>query len=585
MENEKSITQIFASNIRKLRSRNGVTGEELASALRVSQSTVSDWENAKKMPREGSLEKIAAYFGVSKTELLADYSGILPNTSDRYYGHSTNRYPLTLDSAFDGRVDIEKLRLLIDMGERDDVDFKSAIDLDTPKGKLELVKDIAAMSNSPDGGYLIVGVSDDGVPVTSLFETSKCDKVDAAKINDLLNKYLEKIPKIIVQAHEMDSFLVVVICVFPHEDNLPVPFKRSGQFEVNKRAKHVFREGEIYLRESAQNVHIKWSHWPRLLAKRDQMIRDESRKDIDSIVRQLSDGGILNPSIALDVDADNLVFSNELKSAYDTSRIAPIERVLSRLRLSFSSESYMKYLDKLTIIACESLIAGHIEHSNQVIDIMHTCFSGHNRYSDAVVSAKLMNLVAAVYIIGSMAVRERQWIIVKELSLREGTPRVGDYYTTSWIREMQVAASQGNLFPKTGLMISIARRAMHVHDYLRPDLVDIDVPEVVGANDYALDSLCQFDFLYCIWVNAHESGRGGGSYPASVYYNSSRVDSVADLVVGDKSKGTVLAGLSDVDIAGALEKLYKTAGAESLRLRTNWFPSGRTADFINEHKP
>jgi len=68
----KDIKEIFAENFKQYREKSDKTTSELAEALGVAQSTISDWENAKKMPRAGALEKISEYFKINKSDLLLD---------------------------------------------------------------------------------------------------------------------------------------------------------------------------------------------------------------------------------------------------------------------------------------------------------------------------------------------------------------------------------------------------------------------------------------------------------------------------------------------------------------------------------
>lgn len=75
------LKDIIAHNLEKLRRLNNKSMSELAEAIGVSQSTISDWENGKKMPRSGSIQKLADYFGVPKTELLMDNHKPISNIS------------------------------------------------------------------------------------------------------------------------------------------------------------------------------------------------------------------------------------------------------------------------------------------------------------------------------------------------------------------------------------------------------------------------------------------------------------------------------------------------------------------------
>lgn len=72
------LKDIFSNNLQRLRHLKNISMTELAEVIGVSQSTISDWENGKKMPRSGSIQKIADYFGVPKTELLLDKDTPLP---------------------------------------------------------------------------------------------------------------------------------------------------------------------------------------------------------------------------------------------------------------------------------------------------------------------------------------------------------------------------------------------------------------------------------------------------------------------------------------------------------------------------
>ncbi len=62
----------FKDKLKKLRSEKGVTQEKLASTVLVSRSTVAKWENGLSLPNEQSLDLLAEYFAIEKSELLSD---------------------------------------------------------------------------------------------------------------------------------------------------------------------------------------------------------------------------------------------------------------------------------------------------------------------------------------------------------------------------------------------------------------------------------------------------------------------------------------------------------------------------------
>jgi len=70
----KDITEIFSNNLNKLMESRGENLTVLSNQLEVSFSTVSDWKHGKKMPRSGSLQKIAEHYNVALSYLTTDHS-------------------------------------------------------------------------------------------------------------------------------------------------------------------------------------------------------------------------------------------------------------------------------------------------------------------------------------------------------------------------------------------------------------------------------------------------------------------------------------------------------------------------------
>ena len=62
----------IGSNIRRLRLLNNLTQQELAQKLGVSDKAVSTWENDKKIPRMGAIDKMSTLFGVLKSDIVED---------------------------------------------------------------------------------------------------------------------------------------------------------------------------------------------------------------------------------------------------------------------------------------------------------------------------------------------------------------------------------------------------------------------------------------------------------------------------------------------------------------------------------
>lgn len=71
-QSDDRLKNIVAKNIKRYRELKNETSVELAEQLQVSQSTVSDWERAQKMPRSGSMQKLADHFGIEMDDLVSD---------------------------------------------------------------------------------------------------------------------------------------------------------------------------------------------------------------------------------------------------------------------------------------------------------------------------------------------------------------------------------------------------------------------------------------------------------------------------------------------------------------------------------
>lgn len=66
---------VMAKNIKIHMESAGVTAKDICSTLNIPMATFSDWIHAKTYPRIDKIEMLANYFGISKADLIEDYSG------------------------------------------------------------------------------------------------------------------------------------------------------------------------------------------------------------------------------------------------------------------------------------------------------------------------------------------------------------------------------------------------------------------------------------------------------------------------------------------------------------------------------
>lgn len=63
---------IFARNLQRYMDMHQKTRREVAEAIGVSYYTFTDWVKGKKYPRMDKVEKLAAYFGILKSDLIEE---------------------------------------------------------------------------------------------------------------------------------------------------------------------------------------------------------------------------------------------------------------------------------------------------------------------------------------------------------------------------------------------------------------------------------------------------------------------------------------------------------------------------------
>lgn len=73
---DKEIAGIIGKNISDLIISRGITQRSLADALEVEESTVGKWVQGKNAPRMAIIQKISDIYGIEKSRLVCDMSGM-----------------------------------------------------------------------------------------------------------------------------------------------------------------------------------------------------------------------------------------------------------------------------------------------------------------------------------------------------------------------------------------------------------------------------------------------------------------------------------------------------------------------------
>jgi transcriptional regulator with XRE-family HTH domain len=72
IETKLGDASVFSKNLVRYIERSDKTQRELARVVGVSPSTICDWTRGRAYPRMDKLQKLADYFGISKSELVED---------------------------------------------------------------------------------------------------------------------------------------------------------------------------------------------------------------------------------------------------------------------------------------------------------------------------------------------------------------------------------------------------------------------------------------------------------------------------------------------------------------------------------
>lgn len=491
----------------------------------------------------------------------------------------------------DGRTDREKLVELLQLPEQTHLEFKAELDLKSKHDELNFVKDAVSMSNRPPGGYILIGVNDDGTLALPVGTITDYALFDGARLGDRIRKHIEGEVHVISQVHEVNGHEVVLIYFPHHRDGLPVPMSRLGQF-LGKDGKQqvVFREGDVLVREGAKNTPLRHAHWNDLLSRRDQRLRGDTRTQVDSLIADLAaalraNGGTGPPLVPLTVEMADDAFGESVVSHLEADSDIRLRQFLGQSAALVRNANQRRVaLDKMVILTAQAMYFERDAVTENGIDCL---FDAYTKLDHGDATARL-EIITRVYVLGSLAVRLRRWSSVYALSLRPYPPSGGTYVYSSWIRHGQVDASRADLFPKGkgGLMISAARDLMSEQPAMRPDVPCNSVPATrdLAHDDAFLNSLCQFDILYCLIVAAEGEHHGSG-YPAASALNQDRADLAFEVVAGDLAARNAMFPTADEPrIAEAMSRVFASAEHQSLGFGGHWWSLPQGAQrFVSNH--
>jgi len=501
---------------------------------------------------------------------------------------TTTTFPVLLD----GVVSRERLDQLLALeAEYDELDFKEHVDPNKTADVVKISKDVAAMQSLPDGGYILVGVDDRGNPSSS-HGTLNPSHFDPATLASKLAKYMPE-PGITTRIHEVEGAQVAIIYVQPARRFGFTIMSTTGQYESTPgRPKVEFRQGDIFVRRNTKSVRMQVEDLPRVLEPFADRIREEERHRLGDVVANIQQGqrgvaiasgpaGALTWQLALeDFDAAFLEALRLNESVAIRHFSLSIRGEIERLLQADDATSLGVLLDR----AISALATAITYDRRDVFENLLRSFTkgyraglGAEGYVPPTLQGKSQRLwweiATRVEAAGGLAVRLDAWWAIQPLAI-QAAGTASDRYV-SWLRHALTEAANANLLvttdgkPMAGPMVAVARKHTERLPALRPDfpggLDEFELNTAPQLSDKVLDSIAQFDLLWCVMAVAMGGGATYQHYPSFAAFYSYRVEpGIVALLSDPRVRDSVVPGLSEESLRAALTTVIETAQGEAL---------------------
>lgn len=488
--------------------------------------------------------------------------------------------------------------------ERDEVDYKRHLDLGSgpKKDSVAFAKDCMAFMNRPTGGYLVVGVDDNGKVDPEAAPITK-SHFDPSQLQAKVQTYVEAQVRISCTVHQLDDRLVALVYVHPAPGGLPVPAAKDGTYKDDRRNRDafMFHEGQVFVRQGASNVVLKHSHWNDLLADYRRRVRDEARTDIDRLVHSVAELlghtqlNASTPVLPLEPALETQDYAQAVRGHLDQEKSAALVRqAKDALAVAVRSarpgtEELTSRLDRVAIIGVEALRSDARKLYAEVVAAIARAFdtyadiggdSGAVATDGIHLASVYLEFLKRLYALGSCAVREQAWWALPALY---GKPVTVDHYTyTTWLRYGQVMASRAGLFqsrqeftdgqeePTGSQLITQSLQLLLTVPELRPDLPGGDGDQSDGVRELLLNSLCAFDLWQCVGASlSRQEGWGSAYYPS---FQQHRLDPALQLMLRDRdARAEAFGDVQDAVLREHLVEVVNAAEREALNNGSfNW---------------
>lgn len=255
-----------------------------------------------------------------------------------------------------------------------------------------------------------------------------------------------------------------------------------------------------------------------------------------------------------------------------------LRTVKHQVRATVALADTEQALDKWTITACQALYFERSDLVELAIEQLHEAYSALP-LNGVAITEKRLAVAIRLYTLGSLAVRMDAWPVVRSVVLRTARihPADGDYVHSSWIRDAHVEAARAGLVGREaqgGYLISSSRQLMADRPAMRPDLPDnlVPPPGSLTDDDPLLNSLCQFDILYCLLVATEGATKVRNFYPSSAAFNEARADpALVKVATNPAVRAALFPNSSSAQIASATHTVGRLALREAINFGGRWW--------------
>lgn len=474
----------------------------------------------------------------------------------------------------------EKIARLLDEGaESETLDYKTTCDLSARGDLVEIAKDFGAMQ--AEGGYIVVGADDSGVPTGGL-DRRRAGLFDEATLRDKLKRYVPEPFDLRTAVCEIDGKLVAAIGTTPNPAGL-VAFRADGTYDEAGKPKTAFRRGDVYVRHGSKSERCEQADIARAV---DRLVAGRKEAWLAEHVRTttaLLEAGALGravaaaPSQSFSWRLDQEAFASAAFELVRARDLAPVLSALDRMKHDLA-----RYVggdpdvgdDELAIVldrlACVAAVGVRLADATVFPEALRTLRGVYalgfapatigRAHEDRRAPRLWLEVATRVLALGGLAVRLERWDDVRSLALERPGAALARYADpTPWLRHALTAAANAGLLREpgaparnTGVLVTLATGAADRAGCLRP--------EFPPASDAVLDSILQFDLLAAIVVMVELGSRDTSNwYPSFGFWNGWRSEPALIRLISDPSVRLRLLG-RDVPDKELLPAVWSAGG-------------------------